>query len=158
MDYTKRLQEVNDNKAVIVIIPDGTEESKVAKRYLKANAPKVLTEERVFEVFDIGALAADTILMFVQRVSDEPAHTYTRVENIGMVRGPLRPDAELFAEMTVSRATKVSDYWKRGSSNTYGRVDTSQIFAALAECAAPLHLRYIDKGEAKPSLLKLAAL
>jgi len=154
MALDKATQDALNDKNTIVIIPEVGDEYKIVNKWLKSNASRVITEQRVFTELHLGTLQTDVNIMCVTRNFEMPTRTEV-VDNDGRLHYPSRPDAELAAEVCVSEPIRCSKFWIRDNPMRPGRPDTAGILEALNQAVSPWRLDFVDKGENKPQILKL---
>jgi hypothetical protein len=154
MALDKATQDLLNDKNTIVIIPEYGAEYQIAYKFMKRNAPKAVSEARVFTELALGALQTDVSVVVVARNFENPIQEH-KIDVGGKSHYPNRPEADLEAEVQVSDPVKVSKYWVRDSPMRPGRPDNAGILEALGKVIDPWHFEFVDKGEAKPELLKL---
>jgi hypothetical protein len=157
MTITKQqLDALLDTNTIVLALDAGTE-SQVAFRWLQKHAPKALQDQRVLTELHLMQLQAAVSVCAVFRYPVNAAVNY-EPDKAGVIRTYPRPDAELFEEMHATKPVKVGDYWDRPSPTSPGKPDVPRFLDALQQTLVPYRLDFIDKGEAKPSIMKLAAL
>ena len=150
----KQLEALND-KATVVIIPDSGVEAQIAVRFLNANAPKVVQEQRVFDELHLLSLQGNIKVCVVHRSPATPAKKYfTRVD--GQLVDELRPEKELMDEVLVTEP--VAPKFTREGPMKPLVLDVPGFLEAIGIAMAPggTRLDYIDKGEQRPQVLKLS--
>jgi len=157
MTIEKRQIEQLADPNTIVLVLDGGIDAQIAERWLRKNAPKAEQDQRVYDVLELPHLQASMQVCAVFRSPETPALAYSETAQGALVSRP-RPDAETFAEMVVTEPVKVGDYWVRDNPRQPGKPDVSAFMQALNTAVRPYRLDYIDKGEQRPSVLKLRTL
>lgn len=162
---TSALDVLNDPNTIVLVL-DSSVESQIAMRWLRANAPKCVADQRVLtDGLDLRQLQAAFTLCAVYRNPERPAFEY-EPDKQGVVRARPRPDQAnqntgdpgLFSEMVITKPVKVSDFWDRPSPTAFGTINTARFLEALQPTLSPFRLDYIDKGEQRPSIMKLSTL
>lgn len=146
----KQLAALNDPKT-IVIFPASGSESEIAKAFIESNAPKVITEERLFDTLHHGALNSDVKVVVVYRDPRRPVFTY-QVTLEGKVHSR-RPEKELFDEMIVTQPV-TPKYTREGPMKPY-ILDVAGFLEAMGHAMKHCRLDYIDKGMAKPTEMQV---
>ena len=154
MALDKADQDLLNDKNTIVIIPEVQPEYMIATKWLRQNAPKAISEQRVFTELSLSSLQTDIRIVTVARDFAEPVARQV-VDAGGGLHYPNRPDAELLAEVDVSDPVQVSKFWVRDNPMRPGKPDTAGILEAINKASMPWIYEFVDKGEAKPDLLKL---
>jgi len=152
----KQLETLND-KNTIVIIPDVQLEHKVVMEWLKQNAPKTLKEGRVFTELDTNTLTRGTSIMAVFHDPDYNLVEYV-TNNAGNTVHVPRKQAELKDEIIVTQPVKLDDSnWALDPDRPMRatRPNTNKFLNQLNATLMPKRMEYCDKGEKKPSLMKL---
>lgn len=153
----KLLEQISSDANTIVLVLDAGNESQIAMRWLQKNAPKALMDQRVWTDIRLMQLMAPMSVCAVFRMPISPAVNYGP-DLAGVIRTSPRPDSELFEEMKVTTPVKVGDYWLRPSPTSLGQPDVPRFLEALQATLVPYRLDYIDKGEQRPNIMKLASL
>lgn len=157
MTLTKQQLDTLNEPTTIVIVMDGGIDSAIAQRWLAKHAPKVIEDARMYDELHVPHLQGNMTVCAVYRRPDTPALNYT-IADQGRVLSAPRPDSETFAEVVVTQPIKVADYWSRPNPRTPGTIDMPRFMEALQASLLPMRMNYIDKGEQKPSILKLGTL
>lgn len=156
MALDKQDQDLLNDKNTVVVIPDFGPEYTIAIKWLRANAQKVISEQRVFTQLVLSALQTDiTIVTLAREFSNTSPIQMPQQGLEGKVHYYPRSDAELQSEVQMSEPIKVSKYWIRDNPMRPGRPDTAAILEALGKECGPWRLDFIDKGEDKPEVLAL---
>lgn len=142
------------DKNTVVIIPEFGEENKIALKYLRKHASKVVSEQRVYTELVMSTLQTDISVVTVARNYANPIKL-SEIDKAGMLNYPRRPDSELEDEVEVSAPIKVSKYWVRDNPMRPGRPDTAGILEAIGKESIPWRLDFVDKGAEKPEVLVL---
>lgn len=149
--------EVLNDKNTIVIVPEAGQEHIIVRKYLQANAPKVISEQRMFSELILSTLQTDiTIVVVTRNPTMAPNTTFVDVD--GKQHHRPRYDEELLEEVRVSAPVKCSKYWVRDNPMRPGRPDVAGMLEALGKTISPWRLDYVDKGEERPQILKLTTL
>ena len=148
----KQLAALND-KATVVIIPADGVEAQIARQFLEANAPKTISEDRVFDNLHLLSLQGAIKVCAVYRSNKTPSVRYFRRED-GVRESELRPINELMDEMIVTAPVEPK-YTREGPMKPL-LLDVAGFLAAMGQQLTPMRLDYIDKGEAKPQVMKLS--
>lgn len=154
MALDKAEQDLLNDKNTMVIIPEFGMEYTVAMKWLRANAPKVVSEQRVFTQLTLSSLQTDVCVVSLARDYTMPIQT-PQVDVAGHTHYPNRPDVDLLSEVELSNPIKVSKYWVRDNPLRPGRPDTAGILEALGKECSPWRLDFADKGSDKPELLTM---
>jgi hypothetical protein len=157
MPVDKKLIDQLTDQNTIIVLQDGGLDSQIAERWLKANAPKALEDERVFAELHLLHLLPAQSVCAVFRSPATSAQSFV-VNQQGSLIGTNRPDAETFAEMVVTKPIKVGDYWTRANARVPGKPDTAAFLQALQETLIPLRLNYADKCKQEPCILVLGTM
>lgn len=150
----KQLAALND-KSTVVIIPSYGTESELALKFIKANAPKVIEEQRVFDELHLLSLQGQIKVCVVHRSNAKPSVEYA-VRGDGTVVSELRPEKELMDEMLVTKPVEPK-FTREGPMKPLV-LDVSGFLEAIGiEMArGSTRLDYVDKGEQRPQILRLA--
>lgn len=149
--------EVLNDKNTIVIVPEEGAEHRIARKFLQMNAPKVITEQRMFSELVLGTLQTDITILVVTR--DPSIATNTTFADVdGKLHHKSRGDEALLEEVRVSAPVKVSKYWVRDNPMRPGRPDVAGMLEALGKTTTPWRFDFVDKGEDKPQILKLTTM
>jgi len=158
MTITKaQIDAITNDQNTIVLVLDAGNESQIAFRWLQRAAPKVLEQQRVLTELHLMQLQAAVNVVAVFRMPVNAAVNY-EPDKAGTIRTYPRPDAELMEEMHMTKPVSMKDYWDRPSPTSPGKPDVPRFLEALNIAIVPYRMDFIDKGEAKPSIMKLAAL
>ena len=141
----------------IVIIADGGTDSEVVERWLRKAAPKVVEEQRYYSELHLALLQPGQAVCALFRSPETPALEYY-TDASGRQLSKMRPDEQLFPELVITKPVKTADFWQRANPRTPGHINTTEFLQALNESLIPMRLDYTDKGEHKPSILKLKTL
>lgn len=154
MALDKADQDILNDKNTIVIIPYFGKENQIAINWLRRNASKVITEQRMFTELYMSSLQTDISIVLVMRNYEIPIQT-TEVDNAGNTHYPDRPTAQLDEEVEMTTPLKVSKHWVRDNPMRPGRPDVAGILEALGKESSPWRLEFIDKGAERPEILTL---
>lgn len=153
MTVTDKQLEMLKDKNTLVIIPATGLEGQLAMQFLKANAPSVVKEMRVFEELHLLALQGGVRTAFVFRDPSTPCHEQF-VRTDGALSTKQRPIKELMDEMIVSHS--VEPQFIREHPLKPAILSISKYLEDVGRALAPhIRLDFIDKGEVKPQVLRL---
>ena len=151
---TENNEALFNDKNTMVIIPEMEEEYRIAYKWLRKHAPKVISEQRVFTELTLSSLQTDITITCLARDYSLPIK-HAHINNDDSVSYVNRPEQDLDDEVKFSAPIKVSKFWVRDNPMRPGKPDTAGILEALGKVTSPWRLEFIDKGEAKPDILKL---
>jgi len=163
MTIDKKLIDALNDQNTIVIIQDGGIDGAIAERWLRAHAPKVVSDERVYDTIKIPHLQASQTVIAVFRSPNTPAQDIVTADQGRMLHRarpeqPKGDDPGTFSEIVVTPPVKVGDFWQRTNPRQPGYIDVPAFMAALQPTLIPLRLDWADKGMDKPTELKLRPL
>jgi hypothetical protein len=150
----KAEQDTLNDKNTIVIIPPFGQEQVIATKWLRRNASKVISEQRVFTELYLSSLQTDITIVVVARDYSNPIKL-VEIDNAGNMHYPNRPDPELEEEVEVTTPVKVSKYWTRENPMRPGKPDIAAMLEQLGKETSPWRLEYTDKGAEKPEIMQL---
>lgn len=150
----KQLAALND-KSVVIIIPAEGIESALTKKFLQANAPKAVEEQRVFDELHLLALQGQIKVAVVHRNPATPAMKY-EVRGDGHMTHYLRPEKELMDEMIVTKPVEPR-FTREGPMkplvlNVSGFLED----IGIEMMRFGTRLDYVDKGSQRPQILKVS--
>lgn len=150
----KQLAALND-KSTVVIIPAEGVESQIALKFLNANAPKVVSEQRVFDELHLLSLQGQIKVCVVHRSPARSAKQY-KVRVDGTLVDELRPEKELMDEVIVT--FPIEPKFTREGPMKPLVLDVPGFLEAIGiEMARhSTRLDYVDKGEQRPQILRLS--
>lgn len=147
----KQLAWLNDKETIVIIPPNGVA-ADLARAFIEANAPKVISEERMFDTLELGMLGAKLKVCCVFRSPKTPAMKY--VLNVdGTKTHELRPERELMDEMIVSPPVE-PQFTREGPAKPY-KLNVTRFLEECGQTIKGMRFDYVDKGEAKPQVLQL---
>lgn len=153
MPVTEKQLEMLKDKQTLVIIPATGIEGRLAMDFLKANAPSVVKEQRVYEELHLLALQGGIRTTFVFRDPSTPVHEQF-VRTDGALSSKQRPTKELMDEMLISHS--VEPEFVREHPLRPAILNVSGYLERVGKALAPhIRLDFIDKGEVKPQVLRL---
>jgi hypothetical protein len=154
MPLDKTAQDLLNDKNTVVIIPPFGAEGVIATKWLRKNASKVISEQRVFTELYLSSLQTDITIVTVARDYSNPIQL-PQIDAAGYTHYPNRPEVELDDEVAMSQPVKVSKFWVRDNPMRPGKPDTAGILEALGKVTSPWRLEFIDRGAEKPEILQL---
>lgn len=155
MPDKKLIDQLNNDANTVALVQETGLPGQVAMRWIKAHAPKALADGRVWTHLYLLHLQADLQVCAVFLDPEQPTMDFERqVDRV--LRGYPKPDAELFEHIRITPPIKT--VWERPNKYAPAVPNTSVFIDQLSATLAPLRLDYIDRGEPKPSIMKLATL
>src|ERR1700755_3439901 len=149
----KQLAALND-KDTIVIFPAFGVASDLARTFLVNNAPKVVSEDRMFDTLELTMLQAKMKVCCVYRMPKTPPMRYI-LQVAGTKTHELRPERELMDEMFISAPIE-PQFTREGPAKPY-KLNVALFLEDMGKALEGANLEYIDKGEARPQVLQLKA-
>jgi hypothetical protein len=147
----KQLAWLNDKETIVIIPPTGIA-SDLARQFIESNAPKVISEDRIFDTLELGMLGAKMKVCCVFRSPKTPAMKYI-LQVDGTKAHELRPERELMDEMRVSAPIE-PQFTREGPAKPY-KLNVSRFLEEAGLALDGMRFDYIDKGEARPQVLQL---
>lgn len=148
----KQLAMLNDKDTIVIIPPSGLE-SQLAMQWLKANAPKVVQEQRVMDELHLLALQGNIKTCFVFRNPSTPCKEQFVLAN-GALTDKVRPLKELMDEMLVSKP--IEPHFRREHPLKPAILDIPGYLEAVGKELMPyIRLDYVDKAVERPQKLRL---
>lgn len=155
MTLDKAVTDVLADKNTVVVIPEIGKEYDYALKWLRRNASKVISEQRVLTELLISSLQTDITIMTLARDFSNPIEE-GQLDVTNKITYHDRAEADLLEEMRLSTPIKVSKYWVRDNPMRPGKPDVPGILEALGKECTPWRYIFVDKGETKPDILKLS--
>jgi hypothetical protein len=153
MAITGKQVEVLNDKDTIVIFPANGVESELARTFLVNNAPKVASEDRMFDTLELTMLAAKMKVAFVYRAPKTPAMKYI-LQVDGTKTHELRPERELMDEMRVFGPFEPA-FTRDGPAKPY-KLSVARFLEDVGAALEGMRLDFIDKGEPRPQVMQLS--
>jgi hypothetical protein len=147
----KQLAILNDKETIVIIPPNGIA-SDLARTFITNSAPKVVSEDRLFDTLELSMLGAKMKVCCVYRSPKTPAMKYI-LQVDGTKAHELRPEAELMDEMRVSTPIE-PQFTREGPAKPY-KLNVSRFLEDIGQTLDGMRFDYIDKGEARPQVLQL---
>lgn len=147
----KQLAWLNDKETIVIIPPNGIA-SDLARTFITNTAPKVVSEDRLFDTLELTMLASKMKVCCVYRSPKTPAMKYI-LQVDGTKAHELRPEADLMAEMRVTTPIE-PQFTREGPAKPY-KLSVSRFLEDMGQTLDGMRFDYIDKGEAKPQVLQL---
>jgi hypothetical protein len=156
MTYKDVVLALSAEKDGFAMIPSAEVEAEIALDWLRANAPKLVEEGRVYEEIDVASLQRGTLVAFVFRSPAKPVEETARGDG-GERLSVRRPHADLLSEVVCTPLIKVAAYWRQEPLRP-GKPDVAGLLEQAGKLVSPYRLAYSDIASPSPSALRLRKL